>query len=53
MKNLKKILFSLLFLAVFAACESEVTIDDPKSEISVEIDTKNDETNEDDERGNG
>ena len=54
MKNLKKILVCLLFIIAFTACESEVTIDDPKSETSVEIDSKNgNESNDDDDRGNG
>ena len=53
MKNLKKILLCLLFLAVFTACESEVTIDDPQSETTLEIDAKNEEDNDTDGRGNG
>ena len=54
MKNLKKILLCLLFLTAFIACESEVTIDDPKSETSIEIDGKSgDEGNESDGRGDG
>ena len=54
MKNMKKILLCLLFITVLTACESEVTIDDPKSETTVEIESKtSDEGNSDDDRGNG
>ncbi len=54
MKNLKKILVCLLFIIAFTACESEVTIDDPKSETTLEVDTKTgNEGNPDDDRGNG
>ena len=54
MKNLKKILLCLLFITALTACESEVTIDDPKSETTVEIESKtSDEGNSDDDRGNG
>ncbi len=55
MKNLKKILVCLLFIIAFTACESEVTIDDPKSETIDEVSSKtgNQENGEEDERDNG
>ena len=41
-------------MTVLTACEAEVIIDDPKSETTTEIETKNsNEGNESDGRGDG
>lgn len=54
MKNFKKLMLCLLFITVMTACESEVTIDDPKSETTEEVTSKTgNQGNGDDDRDNG